>query len=67
MSTTIRYTLTDLASLPDDGRRYEIIDGELFVASHPSYQHQHCCGRVLTSLNNWIDSGGSGRAVMAPD
>jgi len=29
MTTTIRYTSADLEALPDDGRRYEIIDGEL--------------------------------------
>lgn len=26
-----RWTAADLASLPDDGKRYEVIDGELFV------------------------------------
>jgi Uma2 family endonuclease len=66
MSTTIRYTSTDLASLPDDGRRYEIIDGELYVSKQPRYQHQHCCGRIYKFLDNWIDGGGHGRAVMAP-
>jgi hypothetical protein len=35
MSTTIRYTTTDLPSLPDDGRRYKIIDGDLYVSRQP--------------------------------
>lgn len=30
---TIRWTVTDLELLPEDGRRYEVIDGELFVTS----------------------------------
>lgn len=34
------WTLDDLAQLPDDGRRYEIIDGRLLVSPPPSNYHQ---------------------------
>src|SRR5664280_2972289 len=34
------WTLDDLAQLPDDGRRYEIIDGSLLVSPPPSNYHQ---------------------------
>ncbi len=30
-----RFTSSDLALMPDDGKRYEVIDGELYVT------HQH--------------------------
>ena len=66
MPTTIRYTSADLKALPDDGRRYEIIDGELYVAKQPTYHHQHACGRIYQALANWIDGGGNGRAIVAP-
>jgi len=66
MPTTIRYTSADLEALPDDGRRYEIIDGELYVAKQPTYHHQHACGRIYKFLDNWIDGGGNGRAIVAP-
>ena len=29
---TLRWTVRDLELLPDDGKRYEIIDGELYVS-----------------------------------
>lgn len=35
-----RWTYDDLARLPDDGNRYEIIDGELIVSPSPSSRHQ---------------------------
>jgi len=40
------WTYDDLATLPDDGQRYEILDGELVVSPAPSLRHQ----RVLTQL-----------------
>lgn len=33
-------TRADLQSTPDDGCRYEIVDGELFVTPAPGYRHQ---------------------------
>lgn len=33
-------TLADLDELPDDGRRYELIDGVLVVSPSPSWPHQ---------------------------
>jgi len=66
MSTILRYTSADLEALPDDGRRYEIIDGELYVSKQPHYHHQYTCGRIIKFLDNWIDHGGDGRAIVAP-
>jgi len=41
MSTQIEplLTIADLDAMPDDGNRYEIIDGELFVSRSPSLTH----------------------------
>ena len=41
--TTMPYrewTVDDLADLPDDGRRYELVDGVLLVSAAPSEDHQ---------------------------
>lgn len=43
MATTLRWTSRDMESLPDDGKRYEIIDGELYVSKQPHYYHQRIC------------------------
>jgi Uma2 family endonuclease len=34
------WTVARLNDTPDDGQRYEIIDGELFVTPAPNYRHQ---------------------------
>jgi Uma2 family endonuclease len=66
MTSTLRWTSADLESLPDDGKRYEIIDGELFVSRQPHFYHQLVCGHVLGLLNEWSNKSRLGVAVLAP-
>ena len=44
------YTVEDLEGMPDDGRRYELIDGQLYASPAPGYRHQEIvaelCGRL---------------------
>ncbi|MGI8887932.1 MAG: Uma2 family endonuclease [Nocardioidaceae bacterium] len=43
---------SDLESMPDDGHRYELIDGALVVTPAPSYRHQRGVGRLFTLLDS---------------
>ncbi len=36
-----QWTYDDWARLPDDGTRYEVIDGELFMTPPPALAHQY--------------------------
>ena len=66
MSTSSKFTSADLLLMPDDGKRYEVIQGELHVAKQPSYHHQFACGRVFRFLDEWNDRSGLGIAIEAP-
>ncbi len=63
---TVRWTTSDLELLPDNGNRYEIIDGELFMTKAPHWKHQETCGRVFSALDAWSQSAGVGRAAINP-
>ncbi len=38
--TNLRWTSQDLEVLPDNGKRYEIVDGELYMSRQPHLNHQ---------------------------
>ncbi len=40
IASELRLTNADLEAMPEDGNRYEVIDGELYVSSAPGYIHQ---------------------------
>lgn len=63
---TVRWTVADLDLLPEDGRRYEIIDGELFVTRAPHWKHQNVSVKIGTALENWSVQSGLGEPAINP-
>jgi Uma2 family endonuclease len=57
---------SDLDLLPENGTRYEIINGELFRSKSPHWHHQAACTKIATKLTLWCESSGSGAAVVTP-
>ena len=43
-------------ALPDDGNRYEVIDGKLFVTPAPALVHQRAAARLYSALWEYADS-----------
>lgn len=62
-SERVRWTSADLELLPDNGNRYEIIDGELFVTRAPHWEHQRVCSNICTELNLWSRQTGLGEVA----
>jgi Uma2 family endonuclease len=62
--TTLTYR--DYEALPDDGRRYEIHDGELSVTPAPSPQHQLISGALFYALRRWVERYPGGRVIYSP-
>jgi len=65
-STNVRWTVADLELLPEDGRRYEIIDGELFVTRAPHWKHQNVAVKIGMALEGWSVTSGLGEAAVNP-
>jgi Uma2 family endonuclease len=56
----------DYARLPDDGNRYEILDGELCVTPAPSPLHQRVSKRLQRALEAYFETRGLGEVFNAP-
>src|SRR5579862_9510550 len=44
------WTRADLARLPDDGNRYEVLDGQLLVTPQASFPHQYAASELIAAL-----------------
>ena len=54
-----------LEVLPDDGKRYEIIDGELYMSRQPHWHHQRACVKIC-SIGGVECADWAGEANLAP-
>ncbi len=61
-----QWTYEDYLRLPDDGRRYEIIEGVLYVANAPSYDHQFTVATISRIIGNFVMAKESGVVLTAP-
>jgi Uma2 family endonuclease len=66
MSQSLRFTTADLALFPDDDKRYEIIDGELYVAQAPHAYHEKTGSMIASYLVEWDRRNKLGRTLPAP-
>lgn len=57
---------TDLAHTPDDGRRYELLDGALVVSPSPRPLHQRVSKRLQRQLEAYFEEKGLGEVFNAP-
>ncbi len=56
-----QWTYDEFARLPDDGKRYEIIAGELVVSSSPHHKHQLASIRIAGIFENFTREHGVGQ------
>jgi Uma2 family endonuclease len=66
MSPKSAFTYRDYEALPNDGRRYEIHDGELCVTPAPSLQHQIILSNLVRALMAHVPSVAPGLLLFAP-
>ena len=60
------YTIEDIYALPE-GKRAELIDGQMYMMAAPSRTHQRICLALLRKIADYIDKkGGSCEVDIAP-
>jgi Uma2 family endonuclease len=60
------WTVDDVHALPDDGNRYEVIDGELFVTPAPRWRHQAAVAELYTVIREYLEGERVGYVFFAP-
>jgi len=60
------WTYEDYLHFPDDGKRHEIVDGEVHVTPAPNTRHQDIVLRLAACLHQHVGDHGGGRVFVAP-
>ena len=60
------WTYEEYLRLPEDGNRYEVIRGVLYVSAAPTYKHQSVVGELMLTLGHFVRERGLGKALTAP-
>lgn len=66
MAVRAGLTYEDYLKLPDDGNRYEILDGELYVTPAPGTEHQAALANLFGVLHPHVRRGRLGVIFFAP-
>ncbi len=64
-SATLRFTYRDYLLLPED-RRYEIVDGDLFMTPAPTTYHQRISRNLVFFLHRHVLETAVGEILQAP-
>lgn len=59
-------TIEDLEAMPEDGNRYEVIEGELFVSRAPSLKHQRIIRNIHRAFGRYLEQNQIGEDISGP-
>ena len=60
------WTREEVLALPEDGKRHELVDGELMVSPSPGFLHQLFVKRLASLLDEYVRYHGLGEAFGLP-
>ena len=60
------WTYEDYVRLPEDGCRYEIIEGVLYMTNAPGFEHQYAVHQLAVALELWVRERAAGVVLTAP-
>lgn len=62
----MKFTYEDYLRLPDDGKRYQIIGGEVYMTPAPIPHHQRLLTRLFKILDDFVTKESLGEIFLAP-
>ena len=62
----IKFTYEDYLRLPDDGKRYQVIEGEVYMVPALTPYHQDILGRLFVLLRTFVEEHRLGKVYCAP-
>lgn len=60
------FTVDDLELMPEDGNRYEVIEGELYVSRAPGLPHQRVTSNAIFIFMNYLEQDPIGEIISTP-
>jgi Uma2 family endonuclease len=60
------WTRAEVLALPDDGNRYELVDGELLVSPSPSAPHQRAVTEMFRLVDPYVRAHRLGHVCISP-
>ncbi len=62
----VKYTYQDLLSTPEDGKRYELFEGDLVVSPAPTTLHQNTIFNLTLIVGGYVRKEQLGKVFIAP-
>ena len=66
VSEALKFTYSDYLLLPDNGKRYEILEGELLMSPSPNTKHQIVLLNLAAILKSFVERNNLGQIFIAP-
>ena len=60
------FTYRDLENFPDDGKRREVIGGELYVSAAPNTRHQRIVTELVFLIRTFLQTEPLGTVIVSP-
>ena len=66
MTISTKFTHADLLAIPNDGKRREIVDGELIVTPAPKLGHQEILLNLAMAFGKYLEQHPTGKLIISP-
>jgi Uma2 family endonuclease len=61
-----QWTYADYTAIPEDGHRYEVVSGVLYMSPSPNVEHQRIAKMIIAVLSRFVEDAGLGEVFQSP-